>query len=254
MGSWLDVRLCAACLLRVLAEAVAHRPRPVARRRRERAGHESPDGQLRLSAAGGGRAGAERARDAGIETVKSYGPTASVKDETQAIRDLGLGDCGFLPRLERRRISPACAGNTPKLVATLPARFPQYAFPHMAHLCLARRRRNPCPLVFRQVVVLAVFAAVQSPTAVAAQAAEALLFVGTEPASASRQTLPGHESILRSRWIRIAPAALARARDSAAGTMPAKLARPCGQRWKFRWRETSTAHAPGPEPFRRCRV
>ena len=28
MGLWLDVRLCAACLLRVLAEAVAHRPRP----------------------------------------------------------------------------------------------------------------------------------------------------------------------------------------------------------------------------------
>ena len=28
MGPWLDVRLCAACLLRVLAEAVAHRRRP----------------------------------------------------------------------------------------------------------------------------------------------------------------------------------------------------------------------------------
>ena len=44
-------------------------------------------------------------------------------------------------------------------------------------------------LVFRQVVVLAVFAAVQSPTAVAAQTAEALLLVGTEPASAPGQTL-----------------------------------------------------------------
>ena len=44
-------------------------------------------------------------------------------------------------------------------------------------------------LVFRQVVVLVVFAAVQSPTAVAAQTAEALLLVGTEPASAPGQTL-----------------------------------------------------------------
>ena len=237
MGPWLDVRLCAACLRRVLAEGRGAPAAPVARRRRDRAGHESPDGQLRLSAAGGGRAGAERARDAGIETVKSYGPTApNGKREGRNPKQFAtwawatVGSCPARASADQPRVrgEHAQVGRDAAGLGFHNTHF------RIWHTCASLAAgETPCLWCFAKSSCWRCLPRFNRQRRWPRRQPKLCSLWARSQRRRPRQTLPGHESILRSRWIRIAPAALARARDSAAGTMPAKLARPCGRVGSF---------------------